>query len=61
MLALLELAEPQRPEAHALERDDGMADGLEHPPHLPLAALVDGVLDAVGRQALPAAAKGSTR
>ena len=54
VLALLELAEPQRPEAHALERDHRMADRLEHPPHLPLAALVDGDLDAVGREPLRA-------
>ena len=33
-----------------------MADGLEHPPHLALAALVDGDLDEVGRE--PAHARG---
>ena len=54
MPPLFELSEPQRAEAHALERDHRVADGLEHPPHLALAALVDGDLDAVGRESLHA-------
>ncbi len=41
-------AEPQRPEGDALERVDGMADRLAHPPDLALAALVDGHLEHAG-------------
>src|SRR3954447_8393119 len=43
----LELAEPQRPERDPLERDDRVPDGLEHPPDLPSATLVDGQLEVV--------------
>ena len=37
-----EVAEPQRAEGDALEPHDRMPDGLEHPPHLALAALAGG-------------------
>src|ERR1044071_1311949 len=54
VLALLELPQPQWPEAHALERDHRMPDRLEHSPHLALAPLVDGDLDPVGAEPLHA-------
>src|SRR3954471_13176624 len=44
-------AQPQRPERHALQRLHTMPDGLAHPPHLALAALVDGDLEHAGGDA----------
>ena len=40
------------------QRDHRMADGLEHPPHLALAALEDRELDPVGREPLHAGWRG---
>src|SRR3954454_8939226 len=48
MAAELQRAQTQRPEGHALERTDGMADGLEHALDLALAAFADRQLDVVG-------------
>ena len=42
-----EVAQAQRPEGHAAQLDDAMADRLAHPPHLALAALVDRQLELV--------------
>ena len=42
-----EVAQAQRPEGHAPQLDDAMADRLAHPPHLALAALVDRQLELV--------------
>ena len=42
------VAEPQRAEGDPLERLDAVPDRLAHPPHLALAALVDGDLELAG-------------
>ena len=51
-----EVAQAQRAEGDALQAHHGVPDGVEHPPHLPLAALVQRDLDALGRE--PARARG---
>jgi hypothetical protein len=43
-----QVTEPQRAERDALEPQHRMADGVEHPPHLPFAPLVQDQLDAIG-------------
>ena len=48
--ALAQVAELQRAEADALERPDGVPDGLAHAPDLALAALVDAQLEDVRAQ-----------
>src|SRR5262245_62000817 len=48
-LARLEAAEAERAEGHALQLDDPVADRLQHPAHLALAALADRELDDAGR------------
>src|SRR5829696_2559624 len=52
VLARLQALESKRAEGHPFERGDGVADGVEHPPHLTLAPLVDRDLDQVGGQPL---------
>src|SRR5215210_3860172 len=49
-LALLERAQPQRPERHPFERRHTVPDGLDHPAHLALLPFPDGDLHEAGPQ-----------